>query len=276
VAVFAGRFPKEDNLSISASPERLGLVKALSRSDSRALARALGDTPYTVIAVHLLSRRLCRAYVSGSVANFHAALIQAMDDPDEPFAFGSDPDALWALLARVDGWTCVSVPEHLANGVAAAMTQATGRSIRLYEDLFFTMTAPVQPRPDRHVRYLTPADLPMWERSPAELHIRGFGTLRALLTDGVAAGAAIDRDLIAIAATSARTGRHADVGVATLEEFRGRGFATAAASLVVDAVRRAGLTAVWSTGEGNAASRRVAEKLGFSPAGKRTYVIPKA
>ncbi len=63
------------------SLERLGLVEALSRSDSRALARALGDTPYTVIAVHLLGRRLCRAYVSGSVADFHAALIQAMDDP---------------------------------------------------------------------------------------------------------------------------------------------------------------------------------------------------
>ena len=79
---------------------------------------------------------------------------------------------------------------------------------------------------------------------------------------------------LAIAFTSARTARHADIGVATLEPWRGRGFATAAASLVAGAIQADGQTPVWSTGEGNLASLRVAAKIGFVEVGRRTYVIP--
>src|SRR2546428_793631 len=81
--------------------------------------------------------------------------------------------------------------------------------------------------------------------------------------EGVAAGAVVDRRLVAIAITSARTARHADVGVATLAPWRRRGLATAAASLVTRAVQAAGQTPVWSCGEDNLASLRVARKLGF-------------
>ena len=66
------------------------------------------------------------------------------------------------------------------------------------------------------------------------------------------------------------------VGVRTddREGWRGRGFATAAACLVSQAVQAVGLTPVWSTGEDNYASQRIAEKLGFTQIVRRTYVIP--
>jgi RimJ/RimL family protein N-acetyltransferase len=46
--------------------------------------------------------------------------------------------------------------------------------------------------------------------------------------------------------------------------------------MVARAVRAAGQTPVWSCGESNEASLRVAGKLGFVEVGRRTYVIPEA
>lgn len=248
----------------------------LSGPQRRVLAHALGDDPQTVIAVHLLERALCNAYVVGPPAHFRAVLIQALHDVEEPLAFGADAGGVWTLLSQATGWTCVSVPEEIADGVGEAMKAATRRSIRFYGDLLYTMTTPVSLRHDDGVRYLTPSDLAMWDCSPSELHVNGFGSLEALLTNGVAAGAVVDGHLVAIAATTARTAHHADIGVNTLEAFRGQGYATAAASLVVDSVQRAGAVPVWSTGEANVPSQRVAEKLGFTPADRRTYLIPQS
>ena len=74
----------------------------------------------------------------------------------------------------------------------------------------------------------------------------------------------------------ARSERHADIGAATLEAWRGRGLATAAAALVARRVQEAGQTPVWSAGEDNAASLRVAQKIGFTAVSRRTYSHPAA
>jgi len=60
--------------------------------------------------------------------------------------------------------------------------------------------------------------------------------------------------------------------VVTLAPWRGRGLSTAAAALVCADVQAAGQTPVWSTAEDNAASRRVATKLGFVEVLRRVYV----
>lgn len=66
-------------------------------------------------------------------------------------------------------------------------------------------------------------------------------------------------EIVAIAHTSARTERHADIGVVTLREWRGCGFATAAASIVAKRVQEAGQIPVWSAGGDNIASLRIAQ-----------------
>jgi len=65
-------------------------------------------------------------------------------------------------------------------------------------------------------------------------------------------------EIVVIAHTSARTEHYADIGAFTLKEWRGHGLATAAASIVAKRVQEVGQTPVWSTGEDNLASLRVA------------------
>ena len=59
--------------------------------------------------------------------------------------------------------------------------------------------------------------------------------------------AIVDGDVVTIAYTSAITERHADIGVMTPEPWRGRAFATSAASLVAEKMQRIGLVPVWTT-----------------------------
>lgn len=236
-----------------------------------ALANRLGDRSETVIAVHALRRSLCRAYASGA-----AAIVQWDELPGEPMGFGDDAAALWDLLQSVDGWFCVEVTPTCAAVLGPLIAAQTGGSVRYYGDIFYTLTAPAAPIHHDSVRLLSVADLPLLDAAPREIQGGGFGGTRALLIEGIAAGAIVDGALVAIAHTSALTPRHADVGVATLEGWRGRGFATAAAALVAERVQTTGRTPVWSTGEDNFASQRVAKKLGFAEVARRMYVIVEA
>ena len=61
----------------------------------------------------------------------------------------------------------------------------------------------------------------------------------------------------------------------TLAPYRNHGLATAAASLVARHVRAQGQVPVWSTGEANYASLRVAQKRGVEVVVRRTCGIPR-
>ena len=145
--------------------------------------------------------------------------------------------------------------------------------VRYYGDIYHVLRDPVARLHHEATRLLTPDDIELVEAAPAEVRGGGWSSTREMLEEGVVAGAVVKGNLVAIAYTSARSARHADVAVNTLERWRGRGFAAAAASLVARRVQEAGQIPVWSTGEANRASLRVAQKLGFVPIARRTYVI---
>lgn len=237
------------------------------------LADTLGDTPETVISVHLLKRGFCHAYVAGEPSRFDGAIVQDHFCPAEPIGFGSDPEALWALLQSVHGWDCVNVTPECATALGEIIEAKTGRGVRYYGDIYFMLSKPVSNFKSEVVRQLTLTDLELLESAPSEVRGSGFGSSRDLLADGFVACAIVSGSIVAIAHTYARAGRHADIGVSTLKAWRGRGFATAAASIVAGRVQEAGQTPVWSTGEDNFASRRIAQKLGFTQVSQRTYVI---
>jgi RimJ/RimL family protein N-acetyltransferase len=76
----------------------------------------------------------------------------------------------------------------------------------------------------------------------------------AIVRDGVA---------VALCFSSRRSPRACEAGVETLEEHRGRGYATAVTAAWARAVRSEGLTPLYSTSWDNLASRAVARRLGL-------------
>lgn len=240
------------------------------------LVDALGDSPETVISVHLLTQGLCDAYVAGGPEHFRGLILQSHQDPGEPTAFGTDARVLWELLKMARGWWCVNVSEACALRLGSIVEEETGRAVRYYRDVYHTLTRPAVPLKHEAVRRLNLADLAMLDAAAAEVRGGvGWASSEHMLEEGIVAGAVVEGRLVAIAYTSARSRQHADIAVNTLEEWRSLGLATAAASLVAREVQERRQVPVWSCGEDNYASLRVAHKLGFAEVLRRAYVIPQ-
>ena len=248
----------------------------LTRQESLALASHLGDTPMTLISTARLKQRSCDAYIAGSLSEVNAALVFDPFCPDEPCGFGPDTDALWQLLKVVQGWGCVNVEVASAESLRKRIQADTGTAVRYYGDVYHALLAPARCYSNAAVRLLTPADVAHLSQAPAEVRGSGYQTHEAMVTEGIAAGAFMAGNLVAIAHTYAETDLHADIGVSTGARWREKGFATAAASCVAQAIQAKGKVPVWSCGEDNEASLRVAEKLGFTEVGRRVYLIPNA
>jgi hypothetical protein len=239
------------------------------------LAAALGDSPETAMDLTQLALGRCRAYVAGSLPRFDAAVVQVDDNPTEVNGYGSDPEALDGLLQIVPGWACVLVSRQLEQPLSALLERRLGLPLRHYGDVAYV--APQQGlvrhvHPD--VRLLTLEDLPLLQAEP-RLQGKCFGSPEALLRQGVAAGAVVQGALVAMTHTSGLSPRYGEIGAYCLEPYRRRGYVTAAAWLVAERLRAMGRTPIWSTGETNWASQRVAEKLGFVRQGGRVYLIPQ-
>lgn len=247
----------------------------LTPQECLTLADLLGDTPMTVIAVSRLKQEACDAYIAGSLSNnVDAAIVFDAYCSDEPAGFGTDAGALWQLLKVLDGWGCINVDNACAASLGGLIEADRGASIRYYGDVCHALLAPVHSYPNEAVRLLTLGDTERLAKAPTEVQGNGYKTPEAMLTYGIAAGAIVDDNIVAIAHTYAETELHADIGVSTVEQWREKGFATAAASLVAEEIQAKGKVPAWSCGEDNFASLRVAEKLGFIEVGRRTYVIP--
>ncbi len=249
------------------------MIQPLNESGRTRLADAIGDYVETAISHHLLRRGLCDAYLLGDVDGVYGAIVRDWNMADEPTAYGNSPTLMWEILRGLTGWFCVNVAAHLAQPLGELIEAGMSGSVRYYNDVYYALRAPVKPFVNEYVRQLTLDDLPLLEAARDEVRAAGFGGPRLLLEHGFAACAIVGGEVVTIAQSYARTEKYADIGVATLSEYRGRGYATAAAFIVAQRLQDAGQTPVWSTGEDNIASQRIAEKLGFTEVGRRVYVI---
>jgi hypothetical protein len=249
-------------------------VRRLDRSECEALIRALGDTPETVIAVHQLRHGLCEAYAEVGSGHHDAVILRPSRPSDELVGFGQDVESLGLVLRCLSDWSCVCVEDGIAHRLGPILEARLRRPIRYLRDIYHTLERPVVPGSHRSVRHLTGEDLDLLTTAPLDIRgaCLGFGSPERLLEAGVAAGAVLEGELVAVALTWAVSARHADLAVVTAGPWRGRGLATACAGLVAAEIRRTGRVPVWSTGEDNLASLRVARKLGFEEVGRRTYV----
>ncbi len=258
-------------------------MERLTLQECLVLADHLGDTPTTVISVARLQQGFCRAYAAylggssyGKAGESRRTAVLVFDEfcPDEPAGFGTDAEAIWHLLKSQKGWSCINVSTTCAEPLGILMAAESGMSVRYYGDVYYTLLTPIISQPNEVVRLLTVADVERLAKAPSEVQGNGYTTFHEMVTAGIAAGAIVAGELVALAHVYAETRLHVDIGVSTLAEWREKGFATAAAALVAKRVQEQGKVPVWSCGEDNAASRRVAEKLGFTEVARRMYVIP--
>ncbi len=246
--------------------------KPLDPDGIRRLVESIKETPETVIPIHLLMQGTGKAYAVGDPASSGAVIVQSDSLREEPMGIGNDPEGLWTLLRHLDDWKVVDVSPAVAPWLGSLMRDATGKRVCYYGDVYHTLTKPAPVIDETAVRELTRDDMGLLEAAGVDgADFRGG--LPALLEDGAVAGAVVDGRVVGTAQTAAITGRYAEIGVGTDERWRGRGFATAAASIVARWVQETGRTPVWSCGEDNMASLRVARKLGFQEVSRLTYVI---
>lgn len=251
----------------------MGETRLLDLAGGRILAQALGDTPETVIPAHLLRQGNCKAYLAGAPWQMEGAVVQPAMMPEEPIGLGKRPEVLWELLRQVEGWECVLVARECAEPLGEIIRRELGFRVRTMDDVCHTVPIPVSAVADKVVRLLEPADRPLLEAASPELRASCWESSGALLEEGVVACGIVSGRVVATALTAARSERYAEIGVYTLKNFRRRGLATAAASLVVNRVQQAGLIPVWSAGAQNRASLAVAKKLGFVEVSRQSYVI---
>ena len=219
-------------------------------------------------------RWACSAYVVGEPTRFDAAVVLLQDNMGELQGFGEDPEALWSILGPLEGWRAVAVSASVAPRLGALIRASTGSRVAYYGDVYHTLTRPVVAHSHPDVRQLTVDDRALFEGVPDDLKPGIRGDVESVLREGYVAGAVVDGRLVSVAHTNAITKRYADIGVFTHQDYSNRGYSTTSAAIVADAIRETGRTPVWSCGEDNLASLRVAAKVGFDEVSRRTYVIP--
>lgn len=240
----------------------------------RAISEWLGDSATTVISRHFLREGRAEVVCVGSPHDPEAVVIQLAGYPEEPSAFG-DADAIASILPMLSGWTSLNVPADAADSLIDPVRHAAGAtSVRLLDDIYHELTEPVLDVSLPDVRLLTVDDRDLLRSAPMDLVGDNGDSLVEEMTWGHLAGAIRDGQLVSIAHTFARSERHVDIGVATLDPWRRQGLATAAAAQVADAIQRDGRIPVWSCGGYNAASLAIAARLGFREVARRTYLVP--
>ncbi len=127
---------------------------------------------------------------------------------------------------------------------------------------------PARAQTDVRTRPLGPPDseaVTRLLRGEGEWLTDAFGSVAALLAEGMADGVEEDSRLVAIAATWAIAAPYAEIGAHTDRRARGKGYATACAHALMTAVAAKGLLPQWTTFTDNATSLGLAQLLGLVP-----------
>ena len=247
----------------------------INSSEFELISKQLSESPFNVIPIHLLNRKLCRTFAINNISNFQTLIIQPNQLKSEPIAVGRNINEIAELLSIIEGWECVNVDKKISNKLSHLLSSKFNKKIKIYKDLYYTLKKIPNAQKNKPVRLLDINDLEILSKAKPELQGTGFKSCSELLTEGVIAGTIIDNNLVAIAHTSAFSKNYADVAVYTLSDYRGQGFAKAAAILVCDKLIKQNLTPVWSCGEDNFPSIKIAKNLGFEYFNNMNYLIPE-
>lgn len=248
----------------------MGEIADLPFDERAALCDWIGERAETVLAVGALLSGHGRVWFLGDPLAPAAVLVESGLVPGEPQGFGNG-DALLDLLAHADSWGCVEAEAPLAQQLSNEFDRRWGLAKTVIDVVHELKTqAKVSAHPlvrrlsaldARHLEAASPGVLPDRELLVAAAEIgRVFAAVNGNVIVGHGSSLAASRAF-------------ADVGVHVAEAFREQGIATATASLACQAVQQAGLTPVWGAGSENAASLRVANKIGFVEVARLAFLV---
>lgn len=240
-----------------------------------AISEWLGDSPTTVIPIHFLREGRAEVFCVGSPHDPDGVVIQPLEYPEEPTAFG-EANAIASILPMLSGWTCINVPANVADALIEPVKLAANAvSVRLLDDIYHELTDPVREVNLPGVRLLSVDDHDLLGSAPVDLVGDNADSLLKEMTWGYVAVAIREGQVVSITHTFAGSERHVDIGVATIEAWRRQGLATATAGQVAGAIQRDGRIPVWSCGGTNRGSLAIAARLGFREVARRTYLVPE-
>jgi RimJ/RimL family protein N-acetyltransferase len=184
----------------------------------------------------------------------------------ENYALVGDPDALAAdELSEAALMGFVEAPQTFEPLLRAAYP-----TLAIWPRVILALSGTATPAASKaateHVRRLEPTDAgALAALAPDDGWIAmTWGGPSGLATSRQAWGAFADGRLVSVACSFFVGERFEDIGVATAENYRGRGLALACARGLSADIRERGRRPSWTTSPDNLASLRVAEKLGFA------------
>lgn len=246
----------------------------LTPEECSVLVDVIGDTPTTLNVIDCLKQEMCRAYVYGPLPHITAYLV--IDTLyDDAFCFATDVNAMWHLLDSQQGLEglIINVDPEYAEILGQRISAKTGGSVSYFVEIHQALLTPVRSYPNAVIRLLTSADEALLAKSPEEIQGNAYQTPQKILSTGPVAAAIVNDDIVSIARTYAQTDLHGGISISTLEGWRGKGYATSAASLVAEQLQAMGKVPVWYCGEENGPSLRTAEKLGFVEVSRRIDIV---
>ena len=179
-----------------------------------------------------------------------------------------DPDVLARAFAEVPREFSVVAPFEAED----ALKQVGGERPLERATLFHLAptAAAALPPPPEHARLLRRDEYHHLENLPPILR----GELRDASGYSPIASAFVDDRPVAFCYSGWETDRHWDVSIDTLEGYRRRGLATAAATCLIHHMAARGKTAVWGSVESNTASTELARKLGLAEVDRLLVLYP--
>ncbi len=241
----------------------------LGDTEKRQLADALGDSPETAIPVHLLRLGHGQVYIVGEPPDFRAVVIEDYDVGSELMAYGTEAQAFCQILRDIPEWDAVNVPHGIAAELSELLQQEMQVPNHFVDDIYQVPQGPITIVPNADVRLLTVADAYMLDATPEDIRLGFDEDLRTVLAEELVAAAIVDGQIVATGSTYGLCEPFVDVAISTLSDFRCRGYARSAASMVAAGTQQAGRVPIWSCAPTNTASLQVAYRLGFHEVSRR-------
>ena len=248
----------------------------LDQRDYGLVAEKLGDSPTTVIPLHFILRGRTQVYTDDAREPRNLLIVFTYGYGE---AFASGPDSQVLAQLCIEAQVCkhhLWAPAEAAEAVAQVVQEHASRPVERLPQLHRILTtAPPAFLSNPPARLLTSADLELIEQAPPQFApaLAGWESRAVALSESGAAAVVLDGGIVSLACVFARTPRHADIAVHTLQDFRSRGYSTACAALVARVVLESGRTPTWTVQERNLASVRISEKLGFQTVARSMLLV---